>query len=191
MILFEKMRDQLLNEKVKYQNDNMTEEQKEQMKQQQLKKNRTDLKEIYRSLIRKFNMDYKALKWSQLLLQDMVNQKLKLEPQDYENLISAHRMNPAHVIRIYKNITAEEGILVDPYIMKQFFRVISVNGTEMADFFEKMLRDYIFSHRMQLSIGMVLEAAKVFLKIKNNTLFTEFIDFLLESDLQFNHGNER
>jgi len=61
--------------------------------------------------------------------------------------------------------------------------VISVNGTEMADFFEKMLRDYIFSHRMQLSIGMVLEAAKVFLKIKNNTLFTEFIDFLLESDL--------
>ena len=178
MILFESVRDQFLNEKMKYSVETMDEEQKDQQKQIQNEKTRQMLKQVYRQLIRKLNRDYKSLKWSQLLLQDMVNNKMNLESEDYENLIDAHRMNPAHIIRIYKNMTADESILIDAKMMSHFMKVVYVNEDKMIDFFEKMMKDYIFSQRMQIDIDLVIEAAKVFTKIRNNTLFVEFIEFL-------------
>lgn len=70
---------------------------------------------------------------------------MNLESEDYENLIDAHRMNPAHIIRIYKNMTADESILIDAKMMSHFMKVVYVNEDKMIDFFEKMMKDYIFS----------------------------------------------
>lgn len=141
---------------------------------------------MYRELIAKFNQNHKALRWSQLLIQDMQNQKFEFNTYDYQNLIAAHRMNPAHIIRIYKNLTADEKVIIDTKIMKQFLKVVQINDTQMAEFYEKLMKEYILSKRMPVTIDIVNEINKVFCKIRNNTLFTEFIDFLHESDLQFN-----
>ena len=97
-------------------------------------------------------------------------------------------MNPAHIIRIYKNLTGDEGVIIDESIMKQFLKVIQINDGDMADFYGKLMKEYIMSKRMPITINLVNEINKTFCKVKNHTLFSEFIDFLHESDLQFNHN---
>ncbi len=70
------------------------------------------------------NKKREALLYSQLLHQDMVNNKLKIENQDYINQIDSFRNSPGQVVRIYKNIVQDKDMLIDSNIMDAFLRVV-------------------------------------------------------------------
>lgn len=149
--------------------------------------NRGKLQSLYREMIVVVNKKKEALLYSQLLHQDMVNNKLKIESQDYINQIDSFRNSPAQVVRIYKNIVQDQEMLIDSAIMDAFLRVVQQNRVNLKDFFEKLFRDYILSGILPLSNQTICNLNFTFARLKEQSLLSEFLNFMIESDIQLSN----
>lgn len=125
------------------------------------------------------------------IFDELVAMKFTLTEDDYVGSFFAVKENPMEVQIMFERMKQDtQHITVTQKTLECLFSIIEDQNKGLGDFFEMLLKEYLYSNKITFSVRMINQCIIVFSRTKSYTSFGNFLKHLISNEAKVNENTK-